>query len=147
MIQIDHNISQFFLLYFKERRHYLQKKAQKDAAYKARLKEYERQQKSHWIRNSVLNRRYRELIADEKYKATNCRLCPHCGRIVQHMGGCASMICGHDYHGGNNQSGCGKNFTWEQAKPYVATTERKPEEVMADLLNPKNNLVTHTNVQ
>jgi hypothetical protein len=111
------------------------------------LKEYERQQKANWTRNAALRRRYNELMADEKFKATNCRLCPHCDRVVQHMGGCPSMVCGHDYHGGNDQSGCGQNFTWDQAKPYVPAPNRKPEEVMRDLLNPENKLVVHENIK
>jgi hypothetical protein len=63
------------------------------------------------------------------------------------MGGCASMVCGRDYHGGNDQSGCGQSFTWEQAKPYVATSDQKPEEVMRDLLNPEHKLVAHENIK
>ncbi len=86
-------------------------------------------------------------MADKKYKATNCRLCPHCGRVVQHLGGCSSMVCARDYHGGNDQSGCGQNFTWDQAKPYVPAPNRKPEEVMRDLLNPENKLVVHENIK
>ena len=97
-------------------------------------------------RNTALRRRYKELMADEKYKEQKCRACPYCGRVVQHMGGCSSMVCGQDYHGGNNQSGCGKNFTWEQAKPYVAATEHTPEEVLRDLQNPQYKLVTHEKI-
>jgi hypothetical protein len=137
----------YFYIVFQERGRYLETKAKEDAVYAARLKEYERQQKANWKQNAALRRRYNELIADEKYKATNCRLCPHCGRVVQHLGGCASMICGKDYHGGNDQSGCGQNFTWDQAKPYVPTSNRKPEEVMRDLLNPENKLVVHKNIK
>jgi hypothetical protein len=111
------------------------------------LKEYEREQKTNRIRDVALRRRYNELIADEKYKEKNCRRCPHCDRVVQHMGGCASMVCGRDYHGGNDQSGCGQSFTWEQAKPYVATSDQKPEEVMRDLLNPEHKLVAHENIK
>jgi len=125
----------------------LKKKANEDAAYAARLKEYDRQQKASWIRNAALRRQYNALIADEKYKATNCRLCPHCNRVVQHMGGCASMVCGRDYHGGNDQSGCVQSFTWDQAKPYVATTDREAKEVMRDLHIPKNKLVVHENIK
>ncbi|CAF5126184.1 unnamed protein product, partial [Rotaria sp. Silwood1] len=91
-----------------ERGRYLQTKAKESAAYAARLKEYERQQTAHWTQNAALGRRYKELVADEKYKEKNCRICPHCGRVVQHMGGCSSMVCGRDYHGGNDQSGCGQ---------------------------------------
>ncbi|CAF3153334.1 unnamed protein product, partial [Rotaria sp. Silwood2] len=138
---------QWFFWCNTERGRYLQTKAKANAAYAARLKEYERQQKAHGAQNAALRRRYQALVADEKYKEKNCRLCPHCGRVVQHMGGCSSMVCGRDYHGGNDQSGCGQSFSWDQAKPYVAAPDRKPEEVMRDLLNPENKLVVHENIK
>lgn len=86
-------------------------------------------------------------MADENYKAQNCRLCPHCKRVIQHMGGCASMICGQDYHGGNQQSGCGKSFTWEQAKPYRPAQVKQPRELLNDLPKPKSPAVVHTDIQ
>ncbi|CAF1564860.1 unnamed protein product, partial [Adineta ricciae] len=126
-----------------ERGHYLERKAREDATYAARLKEFQRQQRENRTRNAGLQKRYHGLLADEKYKEKNCRLCPHCNRVVQHMGGCSSMVCGQDFHGGNNQSGCGQNFTWESAKKYVPTTDRNPEDVMPDFHNPRNKLVVH----
>merc|ERR1711924_243950 len=36
-------------------------------------------------------RRYDELVADEKFKAESCRRCPHCGRVVQKLEGCNAM--------------------------------------------------------
>ena len=56
------------------------------------------------------------------------------------------MVCGHDYHGGNDQSGCGKNFTLKEAKRYIAAPDQKPEEVMQALLNPEYQLVVHENI-
>ena len=64
--------------------------------------------------------RERERLADEKYKEKHCRLCPLCSRVVQKMGGCGSMKCGRDYHGGQVQQGCGNDFNWEEAVPYKA---------------------------
>jgi hypothetical protein len=29
------------------------------------------------------------------------------------------MICGQNYHGGDVQNGCGANFRWTEAPPYV----------------------------
>jgi hypothetical protein len=40
---------------------------------------------------------------DEEWKAANCRHCPSCNRIVNHMGGCSAMVCGRNYHGGDVQ--------------------------------------------
>lgn len=31
------------------------------------------------------------------------------------------MICGGDYHGGNNQNGCGTSFHWSTAAKYVSS--------------------------
>jgi Zinc finger, ZZ type len=38
------------------------------------------------------------------------------------MEGCDAMICGVDYHGGNDQSGCRASFSWSSAQPYQART-------------------------
>lgn len=35
------------------------------------------------------------------------------------------MKCGSDAHGGNEQDGCGKNFTWSSAPPYQARIESR----------------------
>lgn len=64
--------------------------------------------------------RHQELEADEKWKEEKCRQCPHCGRPVQKLEGCASMVCGTDAHGGNQQQGCGQPFSWPEAKKYTA---------------------------
>lgn len=122
-------------------------RARENSAYAAQLANYEKQHSANQRRNDELRGRYNNAMADEKYKAENCRLCPHCRRVVQHMGGCSSMICGQDYHGGNNQSGCGKSFTWEQATPYTATAVREPKQVMSDLPRPESKVVVHENIK
>jgi hypothetical protein len=30
------------------------------------------------------------------------------------------MVCGMNYHGGNQQNGCGEHFDWSKAKQYVS---------------------------
>lgn len=92
-------------------------------------------------------RRYNTAVEDEKYKAEHCRHCPQCNRVVERIDGCASMICGQDYHGGNNQSGCGKSFTWDQAKKYKASTVRKTEQLAKDLPRPEHPLIEHENIK
>lgn len=52
-------------------------------------------------------------------RAANCRLCPQCGRVVNKLGGCDSMRCGQDAHGGNVQNGCGARFNWSNAQQYT----------------------------
>lgn len=71
-------------------------------------------------------RRQQELEADERYKAANCKSCPRCGRIVQKLAGCDAMKCGGDYHGGNQQDGCGAQFNWTSAPAYQSRVERRP---------------------
>ena len=78
-------------------------------------------------RNSVLRKKYQDMLADEQFKMENGRYCPKCRRIVIKEGGCDSMVCGRNYHGGNIQDGCGHHFNWSQAQPYRSTVP-KPEE-------------------
>eukprot|EP01126_Amoeba_proteus_P026760 TRINITY_DN264_c0_g1_i12.p1 TRINITY_DN264_c0_g1~~TRINITY_DN264_c0_g1_i12.p1 ORF type:complete len:288 (-),score=30.75 TRINITY_DN264_c0_g1_i12:108-971(-) len=75
------------------------------------------------MRNKKQKNLYEERVGDEEWKSKNCRICPNCSRPVQHLGGCSSMICGTDYHGGNTQNGCGHSFNWEQALPYTANAK------------------------
>lgn len=69
--------------------------------------------------------RHNELEADEQWKAQNCRLCPGCQRPISKIEGCDSMVCGRAYHGGDQQPGCGREFDWGSAAPYVARVERR----------------------
>lgn len=69
--------------------------------------------------------RHTELERDERWKEANCRACPSCGRVVQKMEGCESMVCGVDYHGGNRQNGCGTRFRWTTARAYQAIPDAR----------------------
>lgn len=73
----------------------------------------------------VLAQRRRDLEEDEKWKAENCRLCPHCSRVVEKISGCDSMVCGSNYHGGNEQQGCGGRFVFSQAPKYSAVMSHR----------------------
>jgi len=64
--------------------------------------------------------RYQQLVLDEKYKAKTCKMCPHCGRVIEKLSGCDHMVCGTDASGGNAQKGCGKRFSWNSAPKYAA---------------------------
>ena len=69
--------------------------------------------------------------ADEKYKANHCILCPKCKRIMERLSGCDLMVCGRNYHGGDQQDGCGNQFNITTAPKYVAKNaqERKVQDV------------------
>lgn len=70
-------------------------------------------------REAEVQTRLRDLAADEEWKTQNCRMCPSCHRLIQRTEGCSSMKCGADYHGGNQQNGCGHSFNWDSAPKYV----------------------------
>lgn len=101
------------------------------------MEDYERQRAANEQRNQELQQRYTELIADEQYKAQNCRICPNCNRVVQHLGGCDLMICGQNYHGGDQQSGCGRRFNWSQAAPYAPLANTGPQQVANNMVAPE----------
>jgi hypothetical protein len=130
---------------FEERGRYLSERRRVDAAYTDILAEYERQQVENRQRNEELRCRYGATMADEAYKVEHCRLCPHCGRVVEHMGGCSSMICGQDYHGGNLQSGCGQSFTWDTAKPYVKPVVKELDEFRHQIQRSDSTIIVHKN--
>ncbi len=131
-----------------ERGNYWQARAQQDANFQAQLEDYERQKAANAQRNEELRQRYNELLIDEGYKSQNCRLCPHCGRVVQHLAGCDLMICGQNYHGGDVQSGCGKNFNWSQARPYVPLANGGPQQVTNNIAAPEQQkAVVHEGVR
>jgi hypothetical protein len=56
--------------------------------------------------------------ADETYKAEHCILCPKCMRLIERLKGCDLMVCGRNYHGGDQQDGCGHSFNITKAPKY-----------------------------
>jgi len=85
--------------------------------------------------------RARDILAqDEAWKGANCRLCPHCDRIVDKIDGCDRVLCGRDCDANvNHQHGCGRHFYFSKAKKYVpAAAKRIPFKPMRaeDLLKP-----------
>jgi hypothetical protein len=101
------------------KREFMAAVASQDENYRRQLAEFDANIKKQVEDRQNFERRMQELQADEQYKAANCRSCPHCGRTVQKLDGCNSMVCGRNYHGGDNQNGCGKNFDWSKAPPYI----------------------------
>lgn len=93
--------------------------AQRRAEYARSTEEYDKQRKQHEQRVQELDQRFKEATKDEEWKAKNTKLCPHCRRAVEKLGGCDLMVCGRNYHGGDVQNGCGQIFRWSQALPYA----------------------------
>jgi len=91
-----------------------------------RIEGFEGERKKVEARNEELKQRYEELLQDEQWKEQNCHACPHCGRPIQKLEGCDSMVCGADYHGGNVQNGCGQRFVWTQSQPYKSQGLKGP---------------------
>ncbi|CAF1455451.1 unnamed protein product [Rotaria magnacalcarata] len=146
--QIPEITERWFFWCDTERGRYWQARAQQDAQFRTQLDDYERQKAANIQRNQELAERYNELLADEQYKSANCRLCPHCQRVVQHLGGCDLMVCGQNYHGGDEQSGCGKGFRFSQALPYVSATNGGPQQVSNHVPEPEQQkLVVHHDIQ
>eukprot|EP00746_Dinoflagellata_sp_MGD_P130395 gnl/MRDRNA2_/MRDRNA2_64332_c0_seq1.p1 gnl/MRDRNA2_/MRDRNA2_64332_c0~~gnl/MRDRNA2_/MRDRNA2_64332_c0_seq1.p1 ORF type:complete len:734 (+),score=125.38 gnl/MRDRNA2_/MRDRNA2_64332_c0_seq1:69-2204(+) len=80
----------------------------------------------------ALQQRADDFQAMERWKAQNCRVCPKCNRCIQKLGGCDSMVCGQDYHGGQIQNGCGHRFAWSKAKQYQPQDKSHHLKMMQD---------------
>ncbi len=86
---------------------------------------------------------YRTEYQTEEQLSFSARLCPHCQRIIQKVDGCDLMVCGRNYHGGNQQNGCGKPFEWSKAAPYVPVLPSMSEIKFTKVLPNMNNMVYH----
>lgn len=90
-----------------------------DREYEARLNTFEQERHKHMQAVKDAQRRLKEHADDEEWKAQNCRCCPSCHRLINKVSGCDSMVCGRNYHGGDEQDGCGASFNWQTAPPYA----------------------------
>ena len=107
---------------------FLRQRAEVDARFQAQLKQYEDDKTRVEAEKRQLALVAQIAAQDEAYKAAHCKMCPSCGRIVEHTGACDSMKCGQDYHGGNKQMGCGHGFQFSAAPAYHAQ-DVKPRQV------------------
>jgi hypothetical protein len=89
--------------------------------------DFERARDAHSHDLNVAEQAWQHLQADEQYKAQRCRRCPSCNRVVEKIDGCDAMLCGRNYHGGDQQQGCGARFNWTQARAYDPDTGRRPD--------------------
>ena len=68
-----------------------------------------------------------QLMEDEEEKEKTFRMCPVCRRTVQKIEGCNSMVCGRDYHSGEEiREGCGHAFSYERAPRYKSDLTDHP---------------------
>jgi hypothetical protein len=59
-------------------------------------------------------------LSSETTVAATCRTCPKCGVAIYKLSGCDAMRCGSDmYAYGKRRVGCGAEFSWALAKPYI----------------------------
>eukprot|EP00761_Pharyngomonas_kirbyi_P011539 gb/GECH01011564.1/.p1 GENE.gb/GECH01011564.1/~~gb/GECH01011564.1/.p1 ORF type:complete len:646 (+),score=202.14 gb/GECH01011564.1/:1-1938(+) len=105
--------------------------------YRQAQKQHESNREAVEQRNRDLKQRFDELKADEEWKANNCKLCPNCGRVINRMQGCNSMVCGQDSGGGNNQNGCGRQFNWGSAANYRPDYGAGPRQEVFNAAEPK----------
>jgi hypothetical protein len=118
------------------REQYLQQTQAQNAQYQNQLQQFQKEKSKHDQEVKEAQDRFRELQQNEEWKAKHCRLCPNCGRVIQKLDGCDSMMCGQDAHGGNAQNGCGRPFNWSSAKRYVADSGEHKMVVELNVLPP-----------
>jgi hypothetical protein len=104
---------------------FLQHLAQQRAESAVQLTEYNKRQAQLEQDQKIAEAMNNAEEADEKYKADHCIHCPKCQRIMERLSGCDSMVCGRNFHGGDQQDGCGHNFNIKKAKKYVAKSRRE----------------------
>eukprot|EP00750_Incisomonas_marina_P020082 INCI3707.1.p1 GENE.INCI3707.1~~INCI3707.1.p1 ORF type:complete len:547 (+),score=78.44 INCI3707.1:220-1860(+) len=98
------------------------------AKYWKMYKDLEVQQSKFAAEHRHARQRADELKMDEEWKMQHCKLCPHCGKVVNKQDGCNQMVCGTDAAdkgGGNKQDGCGKTFNWGTAPAYEVGADEK----------------------
>jgi len=105
---------------------YLEEMAREDAGFSDAMADFRRRKEEHDADAALAADNFQNLLRDEQEKARTCRRCPSCHRTVQKIDGCDSMVCGRNYHGGNQQNGCGTHFSWSTAPPYIADAGNQP---------------------
>jgi serine/threonine protein kinase len=118
-------------LYLKGKQRIIEEKSRIEERKKLDVERLENQEFFNQLQKSLLSSqkdKRKEMLAYlqtekalEKDKYT--RLCPNCHRVVQKIDGCRSVLCGRDYHGGNQQSGCGTLFDFHTAPRYKSRVE------------------------
>jgi hypothetical protein len=59
------------------------------------------------------NQYFRTLFGMPRDAEIGMKFCPGCHKVIEKVGACPSMVCGkNNDNSKNNQSGCGKSFTW-----------------------------------
>lgn len=71
---------------------YLQKMAAEDSSYQAALDTFNSRRHAHVQEVHTAEQNWALLVADENYKASRCRRCPHCHRVIERIDGCDTMV-------------------------------------------------------
>ena len=104
----------------------LERMANDDERFRAALNAFNDARAQHEADMRNRQAQQEQMLADERWKESNCRRCPHCNFVINKLSGCDLMVCGRDYHGNVIQGGCQKSFNWQQARPYIADTGHHP---------------------
>ncbi len=72
---------------------YLQKMAAEDSSYQAALDTFNDRRSAHGQEVHTAEQNWELLVADENYKSSRCRRCPHCNRVIERIDGCDTMMC------------------------------------------------------
>ena len=122
---------------------YLKHMATQREEMQAQLKEYEKKKAAHDRDAKVAEQMRLAELADEKYKEENCFHCPKCNRLMEWLAKCNWMVCGRDYHGGNQQDGCGHKFDKTKARKYKSTGVQRREVGALDVSAPDFQALKH----
>lgn len=96
----------------------LREMAERKSEAAAQLREFEKRRSAHEKDVQLAREAEENELKDEKYKEDHCFYCPNCNRIMEKLDGCDLMVCGVNYHGGDQQDGCGHRFNLKNAKKY-----------------------------
>ena len=121
------------------REEWMQKAGEVDAKYKA---DYDEMLGKTDESRKAAEVRMQRLVADEEWKAENCKVCPNCHRLVNKLDGCDTMVCGRNAHGDeansnqalNQQDGCGLKFSYNGAAAYRPNVTHPHLLVMPEVL-------------
>lgn len=122
---------------------YLRHMAKQRTEMHAQLEAYEKKKAAHDRDAKVAEQMRIAERADEAYKEKHCFHCPKCNRLMEWLEKCNLMVCGRDFHGGNQQDGCGHKFDKTKARKYKSEGVRRREVDALDVSAPDFQALKH----